>query len=87
MKGRAHDLGGVDSSPRDQIAELASLRIEAKAIVVGVENFGDDDGAVCSGIGGPAAVPAARSLEADCLQQPGRGEFTESGNLPLTVYS
>ena len=52
LKGRAHDLGGVDNPPRDQIAELASLRIEAEAIVVGVENLGDDDRAVCSGIGG-----------------------------------
>jgi hypothetical protein len=32
--------------------ELASLRIEAKAIVVGFENLGDDDRAVGSGMGG-----------------------------------
>src|SRR6476659_10211784 len=51
LKGRSHDLGGVDDSSFYQIAELARLRIEAKAIVVRVENLRDDDRAVCSRIG------------------------------------
>src|SRR6187431_3088173 len=42
LKGRPNGLSGIDNASRYQIAKLAGLRIEAKAIVVGVENLGND---------------------------------------------
>jgi hypothetical protein len=52
LKGRAHDLGGVDNSPRDQIAGTRKSAHRSQSHCRWFQNLGDDDRAVGSGMGG-----------------------------------
>src|SRR5665811_1197167 len=48
---RTHDLGRVDDALGDEIAVLASLRVEAPVVLILLEDLADNDRAVFAGIG------------------------------------
>src|ERR1017187_5290936 len=49
---RTHDLGRVDDALADEIAVLASLRVEAPVVLVLLQDLADNDRTVFAGIGG-----------------------------------